>query len=297
MKWYLLLILGVCCISTSAILVTLSGVEPTVSAFYRNFFAALIWLLLLRCRVRVHHVFGQQESCLALRPQCLSWCVQRLGVAGLFVFLGLFFASDLWAWHRAIIWLGAGPATLVGNLQVVFVALLALFVLHQRLPRLYWPGTVLALLGIGLLTLSDGVGDQVVAGLVAGIFTALTYSFFLLLLKFLGEYQLRPTLILFWVAVVTSLFLLLPLFGEGASLSLSSRSLAILLLHSFVSSVLGWWLIVTAMARLPVTVASSLLLLQPLLTNIWGHLFLNQQLGMIQVVGICVALLGIRLAN
>jgi len=38
-RWYILLLAGICLISTSAILVTLAAVPPTVSAFYRNFFA------------------------------------------------------------------------------------------------------------------------------------------------------------------------------------------------------------------------------------------------------------------
>jgi hypothetical protein len=53
-RWYVLLVVGICCISTSAILVTLAGVHPTVSAFYRNFFAALICSILLPARFVPH---------------------------------------------------------------------------------------------------------------------------------------------------------------------------------------------------------------------------------------------------
>lgn len=291
MKWYLLLMAGVCCISTSAILVSLAGADPTVAAFYRNLSATLFWL---------PFVLGQG---LALPCQPARVGRERLarvhdwGAAGLLGLLGLFFAIDLWAWHRAIPCLGAGPATLMGNLQVIFVALLSVIILRQPLPRFFWPGSLLALLGIAMLTLSRGIGGQVIMGLFMGILTALTYSVFLILLKMLSHYAISVSQTLFWIALSTALFLLPPLYWEKASLLLPMKSLAILALHGLISSVLGWWLIVRAMGKLPVTAASTLLLMQPLLTHVWGDIFLGQQLGGVQIVGIFVALLGIRLAN
>jgi len=45
--WYLSLLIGICLISTSVVLVTLSGTAPTISAFYRNSLAAILWVPLL----------------------------------------------------------------------------------------------------------------------------------------------------------------------------------------------------------------------------------------------------------
>ncbi len=296
MKWYFLLLLGIVCISTSAILVTMAGVDPTVSAFYRNLFASCFWLALLGVKSLFLILAPRTKKCSSPGVKVKNKDLTPVPYYLLFL-LGFFFAVDLWAWHRAIIWLGAGPATLIGNLQVIFVALFSLIIFQQKLPRFYWPGSLLALGGIGLLTLSHGLGDQVLAGLILGLFTALTYSCFLLLLKFVEPYHLSPSQILAWVAVTTTIFLLLPLLWEGESFRLGQRALVILVIHGFVSSVVGWWLIIAAMIRLPITVASTLLLLQPVLTHIWGHLFLNQRLVAIQMVGIGVALVGIRLAN
>ncbi|MCJ7601958.1 MAG: DMT family transporter, partial [Desulfobulbaceae bacterium] len=61
--------------------------------------------------------------------------------------------------------------------------------------------------------------------------------------------------------------------------------------------VVGWWLIIAALPHVPVAVASTLLLLQPVLTSIWGHIFLQQTLSSLQTVGIFLALCGIRLAT
>ena len=45
---------------------------------------------------------------------------------------GVFFAADLIFWHQAIKDVGAGLATVLGNLQVVIVPFVALAVLGER---------------------------------------------------------------------------------------------------------------------------------------------------------------------
>lgn len=297
MKWYLLLIFGVCCISTSAILITLSEVPPTQAAFYRNFFGAIFWLIPYGFTRPLASLPLKEEGVLVCRVAKLAPLVQRLSGSGILVALSFFFAVDLWAWHRAIIYIGAGPATLIGNLQVVFVSLLAVFFFGDRLKNMFWPGTFLALAGIAMLTLTNPLGSNVLLGVLCGIFTALTYSVFLIFLKYLEQFETTPQQTLFWLATLTALFLLLPTLVEDSMLLPDLRATAILAIHALVSSVAGWWIIVTALKKVPVAAASTLLLLQPLLTSIWGHIFLGQGLVAIQVAGICLALFGIRLAN
>lgn len=297
MKWYSLLILGVCCISTSAIFITVAGAAPTTAAFYRNLFAALIWLGLYRystpfkkCKLTLHSDF-----------QVTSTWLQRFAETGglplILAGIGVAFAVDLWAWHRCIALVGAGPATLLGNLQVVFIAVLSHFAFGEVLKRFYWLGSCIALVGIGLLTLSHGVGSDVLMGLVLGLFTAFTYALFLILLKLLGRYDISAEQTLFWVATSTLIVIAIPFYLEAPILVPDYRTLGWLFLHAFISSVLGWWLIVKALHYLPVAQTATILLLQPLLTSFWGHLFLEQYLDLIQLAGIVVALAGIRLAN
>jgi drug/metabolite transporter (DMT)-like permease len=75
------------------------------------------------------------------------------------------------------------------------------------------------------------------------------------------------------------------------------QTLGWLLINSFISSVLGWWLILKALHHLPVAQTATILLLQPILTSVWGDFFLGQHLDGIQIVGIGVALVGNLLAN
>jgi drug/metabolite transporter (DMT)-like permease len=297
MKWYLLLICGVCCISTSAIFITLAEVPPTQAAFYRNFFAALIWILPYGFTRPLRPLPLKEDGVLVCRLDWLAPLMPRLTGPILLVALSFFFAVDLWAWHRAIIYIGAGQATLIGNLQVVFVSLFAVVLFGERLKKMFWPGSIMALGGIAMLTFTNPLGSNVLLGFACGVFTALTYSVFIIFLKYLEQYDTTPQQTLFWLATLTALFLLGPTLVEDGLLFPGLRALGILIIHAFISSVLGWWVIVTALQKVPVAAASTLLLMQPLLTSIWGHLFLGQGLVAVQVVGICVALAGIRLAN
>lgn len=270
-RWYVLLVVGICCISTSAILVTLAGVHPTVSAFYRNFFAALIWLLLYPFTrpFRAASLKTNSVAVLEAANPRFGFLVRARRATFLLILLGFIFAIDLWSWHRCIIFLGAGPATLMGNLQVLVVSWLAVFFFRESLQKWFWPGCLLALLGIALLTLTRGIGHGVLPGVMYGLVTAFTYSF----------------------------FLFLPMVGEGNELIPGREALGWLALHAFFSSVVGWWLIITALPHVSVAVASTLLLLQPVLTSIWGHIFLQQTLSSLQTVGIFLAVCGIRLAT
>ena len=91
------LLVGAVMISFSAPLVRLADVAPSVSGFYRVFFGAIILMVWL----------GVSKG--------ISW---RRGWPGS-VLLGLFFALDLWFWHRSIIYVSPGISTLLANLQVL----------------------------------------------------------------------------------------------------------------------------------------------------------------------------------
>src|SRR5438034_1272100 len=98
---------GALAISFSGILYRVADVSPTTGAVFRCLYAVVPLWLLARWEDRR---YGPRP----LRQRALAWAA------------GLFFAVDLVAWHQALEEVGAGLATVLGNLQVVLVALLAL---------------------------------------------------------------------------------------------------------------------------------------------------------------------------
>ena len=90
---------GAACIASSATLVRLADVEPATAATFRCLYALpVLGVLLLR-----------EDRRYGTRPARDRWLAAASGV---------FFAIDLVLWHHAIAAVGAGIATVLGNLQV-----------------------------------------------------------------------------------------------------------------------------------------------------------------------------------
>src|SRR4029079_18705718 len=92
---------------------------------------------------------------------------------------GVFFAADLLAWHHAVDQVGAGLATVLGNLQVIVVAQVAWMVLGERPPRTVLLGLPIVLAGVVLISGVLGgqsYGLNPALGVVLGIVTAISYA-------------------------------------------------------------------------------------------------------------------------
>ena len=64
----------------------------------------------------------------------------------------MFLAGDLILWSHSITAIGAGLGTVVTNLQVLIVSLLAWLILHERLTRLQLAGLLAVLSAIVMIT-------------------------------------------------------------------------------------------------------------------------------------------------
>src|SRR5580693_6215797 len=125
--------LGAASISASGVLIKLADTGPATAAFYRCLLAlpVLIALAVLEQRKR------------GPRPAAAR--------RGAFV-AGLCLAVDLVLWNHAIADVGAGVATVLGNLQVLFVAAFAWVVLRERPDRRYLFMLPVVLAGVVLVS-------------------------------------------------------------------------------------------------------------------------------------------------
>ena len=159
--------LGAACISSSAILVTLAHVGADHDGFFR---CALALPVLVPLAVLEQRRLG---------PRPLA---SRLSA----VTAGLFLAVDLVLWNHAIADVGAGVATVLGNLQVLFVAVFAWLVLRERPSRRYLVMLPVVLVGVVLVAGMVGghaAGLHPLAGIGFGVGTSAAYACFLLILR------------------------------------------------------------------------------------------------------------------
>jgi len=276
----LLVAAGAVLISLAAVFVRLADVEPTVSAFYRMLFGALTLFTLL-----------------ALRPALARGLAA--GWAGSLL-IAMFFAADLWFWHRSIGSIGPGLATLLANFQVFVLAAIGVLVYREHFGIRVAAAIALAAVGLWLLfgrewsTLPDGYR----VGIGFGLATALAYSAYLLSLRHAqaGQARMRSEARLAQVTLLCCLMLGLINLGEGQGFSIpDTRSLIALIALGVFCQVLGWLAITRGMPGLPATLVGLLLLLQPTLSMIWDVLLFGLALSGWQWVGAVLALVGIYL--
>jgi drug/metabolite transporter (DMT)-like permease len=87
---------------------------------------------------------------------------------------GIFFAADIAAWATGVVIAGATNPTLLANTAPLWVGLGALIFFRQRLRRTFWIGTVIAMVGAGLVLGLERDGQTIgsLLGLLAAVFYA-----------------------------------------------------------------------------------------------------------------------------
>src|SRR5205807_487108 len=103
-------------------------------------------------------------------------------VVRLSIVAGVFFAADLLSWHHAVDAVGAGLATVLGNLQVLVVPLVAWLFVRERPPNAALAALPVVLGGAILISGvigSGAYGANPPLGVGLGAVTAFAYSGYL----------------------------------------------------------------------------------------------------------------------
>lgn len=214
---------------------------------------------------------------------------------------GVFFAIDLVAWHHTIEAVGAGLATVLGNLQVVLVGFVAWAVLKEK-PHLGLIAAVPIVL-FGVVLISGVLGGEVygespVAGVFFGGVTSVAYAGYIMTLRE-GSRDLRriagPLFNATFVAAVAAAIFAVATGTLAAPEGLDSHGwLAALALTS---QVLGWLLISLSLPRLPAAITSIVLLLQPVGAMVLARLVLDETPSAAQISGALLILAGVIVAT
>jgi drug/metabolite transporter (DMT)-like permease len=275
-------VLGALAIAFSAILVRLAEVSPSTAAVFRCAYAVPILFFLARAENRRHGPRPTKDRRLA-------------------AIAGVFFAVDLVCWHHAIEDVGAGLATVLGNLQVAFVPLIAWMALGEKPGARVLATLPLMLSGIVLISgaLESGAyGDQPTQGVIFGIATGLSYAGFILMLRAGGSDLRRPAGPLFdatWVAALGALAIG-AIVGD-LDLVPSWPAHGWLVTLALTSQVVGWLLISASLPRLPAALTSILLTIQPVGSVLLGVIIFSESPSGLQLLGVAAILTGLVLTT
>jgi drug/metabolite transporter (DMT)-like permease len=273
---------GALAIAFSAIFVRLSETSPSTAAVFRCAYAVPILIALAAWETRRYG------------PRPLR---DRLIGAG----AGVLFALDLVFWHHSIANVGAGLATVLGNLQVLLVAFGAWAVLGERPRRRIIAAIPVVLIGAVLISgafESGAYGKNPALGAVYGVLTTIAYAGFLLVLRQVNRDWRRPAGPLLDATAASAVVAALAGVVVGdLDLVPSWPGHGWLVLLAVSSQVLGWLLISVSLPRLPAALTSVLLLLQPATTVLLAFVILDEQPSALQLAGVAVVLSGVALAT
>jgi drug/metabolite transporter (DMT)-like permease len=274
--------LGALVIAFSAILVRLAEVSPATAAFFRCAYAVPVLGLLAWIERRRYGPRPGRERLITLGA-------------------GVLFAADLILWHYSIEAVGAGLATVLGNIQVVLVALLAWALLGERPSSRTLAAIPIVFIGVVLISGVVGAGaygEDPLLGVVYGVTTAISYALFILVLRHANTDLRRPAGPLFDATLSAAFFCAVAGVAIGdIDWVPDLEAQAWLVLLALSSQVVGWLLISVSLPRLPAVLTSILLMLQPVSTVILGALLLSEEPSAVQLSGVAIVLAGVAFAT
>jgi drug/metabolite transporter (DMT)-like permease len=270
--------LGAACISASAILVKLADTGTATAAFYRCLLALpVLGVLALTEQRRLG-----RRSPAARGRACVA---------------GLFLGVDLVLWNHAIADVGAGVATVLGNLQVLFVTFAAWALWRERPGRRVLVALPVVMVGVVLVSGLVGgatAGGHPLPGIGFGVATSAAYATFLLILRrtSAGTPHVAGPLADATAGAAVSSLLIGAVFG-GLQFGVGWPSFGWLLLLAMTSQTIGWLLITSSLPRLPAAVSALTLLLQPAAALLLAAVVLGEWPTLIQVAGAVVVCSGV----
>lgn len=275
-------VLGALVIAFSGILVRLADVSPSTAAVFRCLWALPPLALLAYIEHRRYGKRSNRDRLLALSA-------------------GVLFAIDLTFWHHSIEAVGAGLATVLGNIQVVLVGVIAWAVLGERPENRALAAVPVVFLGVVLISGVVGAGaygKDPLLGVVFGVLTAISYALFILILRQGNSDERRPAGPLFDATLTGCIFSALGgVVVADLDWTPGLESQAWLVTLALTSQVLGWLLISVSLPRLPAVITSIVLMLQPVSTVFLGAVLLDEAPSAVQLSGVAVVLAGVAFAT
>ena len=274
--------IGALSIAFSGIFYRYAEVSPSTGTVYRALFGLpLLVLVAVAERRRYGPLPGRSRRLAALA--------------------GIFFAGDLLFWHHAIEAVGAGLATVLGNLQVLVVGAVAWLFLGERPSRATLIAVPVVLAGVVLISGvvgSGAYGADPGLGVILGILTALCYSAYLIIIRVGGRDPRRPA---GPVAIATVAVALaasgVGLVGGDLDPTPGAASLFWLAVLGITSQSIGYLCISISLPRLPAVITSIILLVQPVASVGLSVVLLGERPSVVQFLGVGLVIGGIAIAT
>jgi drug/metabolite transporter (DMT)-like permease len=191
----------------------------------------------------------------------------------------------------------SGVASLLIATTPIFAALLAMFILREKMGAVGWTGVVIAFTGVALIVAGQQHSLKIGSGAIDILVAAISAAFYFVLQRsFLKRYSaLELTTYSMWAGTLMTLIFLPKLIHECRTASWQMTATVAYL--GVFPAALGYVLWNYALARLPVSRVSSFLYLVPVVGLTIGSIWLHEVPARLSLFGAPIAVLGVYLVN
>jgi drug/metabolite transporter (DMT)-like permease len=187
----------------------------------------------------------------------------------------------------------SGAAALLISAGPIFVALLSLVFLGERLTPSGWAGIAIAFAGVALISVGGAEGLHFSAGALLVLLSAFaTAAYFVLSKRLLARYSpMEFTSYAIWAGTIPML-IFTPSFVTQAQHAAPSATIAIVYLGIFPAAI-AYGLSNYALARMPASLMTNFLYLSPVLAALIAWVWLGEIPTVLTILGGVIAILGV----
>ncbi len=276
------LFIGALAMGVSPVYVRMAETGPFASAFWR---VALALPVLL--------IWAKYEASKLNQPLRSLLIFDRS-----VILTGLLFAGDLVFWHLAILNTNVANATLLACLAPVWVVLLA----KPFLGETFTPATIigLAVCLVGAFFLIGGnyqINPQQLTGDFFGLITSVFFGLYFLAIR-VARREHSAGILIFLSTIITAVILLVITLMAGQSLVPETwKGASALAALGIVSHAGGQGLLAIALGSLTVVFSSLVIFIEAIAAAVFGWIFLDEAIGLVQIGGGALVLAGIWIAR
>lgn len=279
---FIVLTLGIIFLSVSPLFVRWADAPGVVTSFYRMLTVVLVAGLIL--------AVGKKS----VGRKGLGWKIWLLPIIG-----GMFSGIDHTLWSTSIEKIFVANATFLNYIAPLWVGLIAVFVLREKYKGFFWVGIALVLSGAWIISgvnISD-LSSFAIDGEGLAILSSVFYAgYFLFSQRSRQYFSVMSYLLISSAAAMTVLFIIIICTGRSI-FGYTGNTYLLFLVAGLVSQFGGYYCINYALGEIPASIVSAMLILQPVLTAILADRFVGEPIGMGQILGGGLVLVGVYLLN
>ncbi|HEY3812455.1 MAG TPA: DMT family transporter [Caulobacteraceae bacterium] len=274
----LVLLAGACVIGLAPIFARLTETGPAAAGFWRMLLAVPLLAV----------------------PGLRAKSALRFDVVKAGLWAGVLFAIDLGVWHYAVRYTSVANATALSNTTPVVVTAVAWLMFKEKPTRAFVGALALALGGAFVMAAakgSGGLGTQPVLGDLLALGAAVFYGGYFVVMRLQRREGVATSALMLWTSVSAAPTLLIAAFAlheriipAGPAGWAACAGLG--LMHATGQGAIAW-----ALGRLPASLTSVVVLVQPVAAAALGWSLLGEPVTLVQGLGAVILLAGVVLAQ